>query len=113
LLLFKFNTNEYGLIIDEFQHVPDLLSYIQTMVDDKPKHGYFILTGSQNFLMNQAITQSLVGRVSIHILLPFSIDEVNDHKLISENVEDAMFSGFYPAIYVKKTPPAKLYWTLC
>ena len=56
--------NENGLIIDEFQHVPELLSYIQTTVD-REKARIYILTGSQNFLMNKAITQSLAGRVAL------------------------------------------------
>src|SRR5262245_11613147 len=72
--------NEHGLIIDEFQHVPELLSYIQGIVDTEQKQGYFVLTGSQNFLMNQAMSQqSLAGRVSLHTLLPLSIDELKDN----------------------------------
>src|SRR5262245_37775045 len=69
--------NENGLIIDEFQYAPNLLSYIQTIVDAEKRDGYFILTGSQNFLMNKSITQSLAGRVSLHTLLPLSVDELN------------------------------------
>ena len=51
------NPNTHGIIIDEFQLVPNLLSYIQTMVDTEKVPGFFILTGSQNFLMNKAISQ--------------------------------------------------------
>src|SRR3990167_8056459 len=54
--------NDHGIIIDEFQYVPELLSYIQLMVDEDRRPGYFILTGSQNFLMNQTISQTLAGR---------------------------------------------------
>lgn len=63
---------EPGLILDEFQHVPTILSYIQTIVDEEYRPGFFILTGSQNFLLNQHITQSLAGRVGILTLLPLS-----------------------------------------
>lgn len=102
--------NEYGLIIDEFQHVPELLSYIQGIVDSEQKQGYFILTGSQNFLMNQAMSQqSLAGRVSLHTLLPLSVDELEANNLISDHVEDLLYRGFYPATYTKKTPHDRLY----
>jgi uncharacterized protein len=57
-----------------------LLSYIQTTVDQDQKPGYFILTGSQNFLMNEAITQSLAGRISLHTLLPLSTSEVTSSR---------------------------------
>src|SRR5690606_10348200 len=53
-----------GLIIDEIQHVPQLLSYIQTIVDREKKKGFFIVTGSQNFLLGKTITQSLAGRMA-------------------------------------------------
>ncbi|MFH1832168.1 MAG: ATP-binding protein [bacterium] len=101
--------NEFGLIIDEFQYVPDLLSYIQTIVDSEKKQGYFILTGSQNFLMNQAISQSLVGRVSLHTLLPLSVDELEVEGLLTDEVEYFMHRGFYPATFVSKTPHKRLY----
>ncbi|NGX62290.1 MAG: hypothetical protein K940chlam9_01787 [Chlamydiae bacterium] len=54
-----------GLIIDEVQHAPALFSYLQLEVDAKEGEGRFILTGSQNFLMNEKITQTLAGRVAI------------------------------------------------
>ncbi len=103
------NNNKHGLIIDEFQHVPDLLSYIQTMVDAQQKQGYFVLTGSQNFLANQAIAQSLAGRVSLHTLLPLSIDELEAHNILPQDIESVLYHGLYPAIYTKKTPPNLLY----
>ena len=102
--------NEHGLIIDEFQHVPTLLSYIQGIVDSEQKQGYFILTGSQNFLMNQAMSQqSLAGRVSLHTLLPLSVDELEANDLTPDQVEDILYGGLYPATYTKKTPHSRLY----
>ena len=62
--------NEHGLILDEFQLVPAITSYIMLEVDQRHRPGYFVLTGSQNFLVNQAITQSLAGRVGILTLPP-------------------------------------------
>lgn len=101
--------NEHGLIIDEFQHVPELLSYIQTMVDQEKKKGFFILTGSQNFLMNESITQSLAGRVAIYTLLPLSIQELTHNNLCPATVETILYKGCYPAIFAENTDPERLY----
>src|SRR3989304_9599525 len=77
------NSNEHGIILDEIQHVPSLLSYIQTNVDQHQKAGYFILTGSQNFLVNQSISQTLAGRIAIITLLPLAIEELkNNNQLL-------------------------------
>ncbi|MFH0898439.1 MAG: ATP-binding protein [bacterium] len=105
----KLHRNEFGLIIDEFQYAPDLLSYIQTIVDDEQKQGFFILTGSQNFLMNQSIGQSLAGRISLHTLLPLCCEELSKQNLLPEEMETLLFQGLYPAIYTKATPPSRLY----
>lgn len=103
------NRNDHGLIIDEFQYVPELLSYIQTAVDQDKKPGFFILTGSQNFLMNAAITQSLAGRISIHTLLPLSVSELRDSKNLPSEIEPMLYQGCYPEVYSRNTPPDKLY----
>src|SRR3989338_2765852 len=62
--------SKVGLILDEIQHAPHLLSYMQTIVDREKKMGFFIVTGSQNFLVDEAITQSLAGRMAVLTLLP-------------------------------------------
>lgn len=103
------NLSEFGMIIDEFQYVPELLSYIQTIADKEQKSGYFVLTGSQNFLMNEAITQSLAGRVAIHTLLPLSFTELKHNSLLPAEVETVLFQGCYPALYAKNIPPTTLY----
>ena len=79
--------NEAGLIIDEVQHAPKLLSYIQTIVDEEQVMGSFIVTGSQNFLVNQAVTQTLAGRVALLTLFPLSISELADASLTPETIE--------------------------
>lgn len=91
--------NEYGIILDEFQYVPKITSYIKLEVDKKKRPGYFILTGSQNFLAHQAITESLAGRVGILNLLPLSCNEMVMNNLLPENVDDLIVTGFYPRIY--------------
>ena len=105
---FREYENENGIIIDEFQHVPQLLSYIQVIVDEKKKPGYFIITGSQNFLMNQSITQSLAGRVGILALLPFSLHELKRNKLI-EDIDTTLLNGSYPRLYEQQIAPIDLY----
>lgn len=100
--------SEYGLILDEIQHVPDLLSYIQTYVDQEKKNGYFILTGSQNFLVTQTISQTLAGRMAVLTLLPLSLKELLENKLIS-SYEQAIFYGGYPRIFEQGLLPNEWY----
>ena len=83
--------NPHGIIIDEVQYAPDLLSYIQTDVDLTGKKGYYVITGSQNILLNEAVSQSLAGRVSIFTLLPFSQQELTDAHLVPASLEEMLF----------------------
>ena len=71
-----FLAREGGMILDEVQRVPALLSVIQTIVDNDPRPGRFILTGSQVFALSAAISQSLAGRIALINLLPFSLGEL-------------------------------------
>lgn len=98
-----------GIIIDEAQVMPELFSYIQTISDENNKTGEFILTGSQNFLMSEKISQSLAGRVFITHLLPFSIEEIKKSKHWMENSNHYIFNGFYPRIYDKDIAPNLFY----
>lgn len=99
-----------GVIIDEFQKMPELLSYIQVIVDREKKPGFFVLTGSQNFLMNQAITQSLAGRVGILTLLPLSTQELRSAKILPRLSQVALFNGCYPQVCTqKKLDPGLIY----
>ena len=91
-----------GAILDEVQRTPELFSYIQTIVDENNKAGQFILSGSQNFLLLEKISQSLAGRVAVLKLLPFSILELQKANLFSENYQKLIFTGFYPAIFSHK-----------
>jgi uncharacterized protein len=101
--------NKHGLILDEFQYVPEILSYIQLESDQKDRAGYFVLTGSQNFLMNEAITQSLAGRIGILTLLPLSAYELKQNKLLSDNINEVIVKGSYPRLFAKKIAPVDLY----
>lgn len=93
-----------GLIIDEAQKVPELFSYIQTISDSSKKNGQFILTGSQNFLLLEKITQTLAGRVAILTLLPFALSELNPQS-DTEPFSKYLFNGFYPPIYDRNLSP--------
>jgi len=103
------NKNNEGLILDEIQYVPELFSYIKTFVDEHKGAGQFILTGSQNFLLSDKISQSLAGRVAILTLLPLSIEELDNASLLAEKVENVMFTGGYPRIFDEKASPGKWY----
>jgi len=98
-----------GAIFDEVQRTPQLFSYLQTAVDKNNKPGMFILTGSQHFLLQENISQTLAGRVAILKLLPFSTSELNTSSFIFHNYEDYLFKGFYPRIYDKKINPQDWY----
>ena len=71
------------VILDEIQRAPDLFSYIQTIVDTKDISGQFILTGSQNFLLLQKVSQSLAGRCAVLHLLSFSLSELRQRRPLS------------------------------
>ncbi|MDF9831123.1 ATP-binding protein [Parabacteroides sp. PF5-6] len=96
-----------GMVLDEVQNVPELLSYIQGMVDENPDKR-FILSGSSQFSMLKSITQSLSGRTAIFELLPMSYNEVRE-QADKKAPDELLFDGFYPAIYAGKNIPAYLY----
>ncbi len=95
-------SNGEGVIIDEIQHVPSLFSYLQTHVDTTQLVGKFVLTGSQNFLLNEKISQTLAGRVAIFTLWPLSIDELKRVDKLPRHYEALLFSGCYPRIYAQE-----------
>lgn len=98
-----------GLILDEAQYAPELFSYIQGIVDESGETGQFILTGSQNFLLLEKITQSLAGRVAILHLLPFSNAELKNTVYQEENLNELLFKGSYPPLYDKLIEPIDFY----
>lgn len=85
-----------GVIIDEIQNVPSLFSYLQIVTDERNINGEYIITGSQNFLMMEQITQSLAGRVALFTLLPLSINELDSTPYKVTNWENYALSGSYP-----------------
>jgi len=102
--------NDRGVIFDEAQRVPQLFSYLQGYIDKYEKPGFYILTGSQNFLLLQSITQSLAGRIALFELLPLSIKELEQSNLLPE-LGKYTINGSYPSIYSKNYLPTEWYPT--
>lgn len=102
-------SHKKGIIIDEAQRMPELFSYIQTISDENKKNGEFIITGSQNFLLSEKISQSLAGRIYVSHLLPFSYDELKHSKYGKGSYTNFIFKGYYPRLYDKKIKPTDYY----
>lgn len=96
-------------IFDEVQRVPQLFSYLQTIVDDSEIMGRFILSGSQNFHLLKNSTQSLAGRVALFKLLPFDFTELKSADLLRQDYAETMIKGFYPAIFDRNIPSKTFY----
>lgn len=101
------NQNEEGMILDEVHNAPDLLSYIQGIVDEHPDKRY-ILSGSSQFAMLKRVTQSLAGRTAVFELMPLSYSETKD-LTADVSLDKLLFNGFYPAIYSGRNVPEFLY----
>ncbi|MFN2124821.1 MAG: ATP-binding protein [Candidatus Promineifilaceae bacterium] len=109
---------EGPVILDEVQHVPDLMSYIQVAVDEDPSAGRFVLTGSQNFLLMSKVAQTLAGRCGILNLLPFSRAELEEQPQAEPDMPldlfgnrhtglrlwETLHTGFYPRIHDRQIP---------
>lgn len=109
-------------ILDEIQRAPDLFSYLQPLVDEDPRPGRFVLTGSQNFLLLQSISQTLAGRTAVLHLLPFSLAELAGRPPPSldgigsrlpragrrppSGLHETLFAGFYPRIHDRGLDPS-------
>lgn len=96
-----------GVIIDEVQNVPELLSYIQGIVDNDPKRKFF-LTGSSQFGLLRSVSQSLAGRSAVFELLPLSLSEIASEDN-GDSVDEILYRGFYPAVWSGKNIPKLLY----
>ncbi len=97
-----------GAVLDEIQRTPELFSYIQGIIDGN-KDIHFVLSGSQNFLLLENISQSLAGRAAILKLLPFSMSELGAERLTPDSYEEIIFKGMYPGIYDRNIEPNFFY----
>ena len=96
-----------GAVLDEVQRVPEIFRYMQILLDKSNKQGQFILTGSNNFLLHQQISQSLAGRAGYLTLLPLSYAELQSTGLPSDDLPDTIIKGGYPEIRSNKSDPNK------
>lgn len=107
-----------GAVLDEVQRAPDLLSYLQGMVDEDPRPGRFIVTGSQNFLLLDRVSQSLAGRTRILHLYPFALSELEGRdpwdpeaapeppsRTSGRSLHATLHAGFYPRIHDRGLDP--------
>ena len=90
--------------MDEIQRVPELLSYLQVLADEKGRNSLFVLTGSEHFQLSEAISQSLAGRTALLHLLPFSLAEFG-RTGTGDSADEMLYSGFYPRIHDQKLEP--------
>lgn len=89
------------VVIDEVQHVPDLLSYIQLIVDSGNSRR-FVLTGSSNFSLLENVTQSLAGRAALFTLFPFALEELPEYRQCT--TDKLLVNGLYPGVVAKGIP---------
>lgn len=97
------------LIIDEIQRVPDLLSYLQVLVDEGKQTGSFVVTGSHQLKLREAIGQSLAGRTAILNLLPLSIEELSSAEIEFDQFSEYLWKGFLPRVHDQDQRPATAY----
>ncbi len=93
-----------GVVLDEIQRVPALLSWIQVAVDEQPRPGAFVLTGSHGLDLMAAVGQSLAGRTALLQLLPMSITELRAAG-VPAATDRLLFAGGYPRIHADALDP--------
>jgi len=93
-----------GAIFDEVQRVPQIFSYLQGLVDEDPRPGRFLLTGSQNLALVDGVTQSLAGRTTLTELLPLSLTEIRRFPDPPADLDTLLWQGGYPRIYERSLP---------
>ncbi len=104
----QYNKGE-GVILDEIQKVPHLFSYLQQFLDETKKKGLYILSGSNNFLLQENISQSLSRRIAYLQLLPLSLAELNASPFLKNNYAEHIFSGGYPEVIADDISPTDWY----
>ena len=94
-------------VIDEVQHVPSLFSYLKELADASGANGQYVLTGSENFKLNEAVSESLAGRIAQLRLLPFSFEE-RRRAGCNDSLDELVYSGFYPRIIDQGLEPRQV-----
>jgi len=94
-----------GAILDEVHRAPDLLSYLQGIIDEEPAPGRWILTGSQNLSLLESVSQSLAGRTALYKLFPLTRGETVRFPQHPETLYGSLFAGSYPRIFDSNLDP--------
>jgi predicted AAA+ superfamily ATPase len=94
-----------GGVIDEVQRAPELVSYLQPLIDEDPTPGRWILTGSQNLMLLESVSQSLAGRTALLHLLPLTWAEIARFEDHPSSLDHVLFTGGLPA-YLRPRPRA-------
>ncbi len=97
------------LVIDAAQRVPELLSYLQTQVDQHAGMGQYVLSGSQQFSLLAGVTQSLAGRASLIELHPLRLKELADGGDMPESLDAYLLRGGYPAVHARRLDAQRYY----
>lgn len=103
------NRYREGAVFDEIQRIPDLISYLQAIVDEDTSRCRFILTGSQQFGLLSKISQSLAGRTALINLLPFSLHERYRSQKQIPDLDSVLHTGLYPPVHDRNLDPVKWY----
>ena len=93
-----------GAILDEVQRAPELPSYLQSLVDEDPAPGRFILTGSQSLTLLDRVSQSLAGRTALLELLPLDLAEIRRFPKPPTDLDTVLWMGGYPRIHDRELP---------
>lgn len=86
------------VIIDEIQRVPELVSMVQVRIDRNKKKGQYILTGSQQIPLREAVSQSLAGRTAVLNMLPLSVMELGMEGIRLDR-DTQLLAGCMPYLY--------------
>jgi hypothetical protein len=98
-----------GAILDEIQRLPELLSYLQGIVDEQRRPGQFLLTGSQQPDVHQAVSQTLAGRTALLTLLPFSLSELRHDRTTREDPWELTVQGAFPRVHREGLSAGRFY----
>lgn len=98
-----------GVLLDEVQRVPTLLSALQVAIDRDPTPGRFVLSGSHSFELGAAIAQSLAGRTTVLDLLPMTFGELRQFADAPRELLPTMLAGGFPRIFDRHLPPAEFH----
>ncbi len=103
----KANKADSGLIIDDFHHVPELLSYLQS--EGITHKGEYVLCGPQNTYTRELVLNQFEGNCSLHTVLPLSLRELTQNFVVPHNIDTVLYKGFHPESYASDTDAQTIY----